>query len=151
MKGERVGKGKVVDVLKKNNNNVFYKATILHLYALYYILSSPLFMLFLSRVKWSPPPPANNSLTRSPERCFSEEASVWCGGASTSSIVSVGACPAASPHHAASIMDKSKALYSSGVACLGFICFALGATAVGLPLWGYFENPDGTYFLHYSN
>ncbi|XP_050438816.1 uncharacterized protein LOC126844572 [Adelges cooleyi] len=37
--------------------------------------------------------------------------------------------------------NKSKALYSSGVAFLGFACFALAATAIGLPLWGYFENP----------
>ncbi|XP_050527076.1 uncharacterized protein LOC126897482 [Daktulosphaira vitifoliae] len=39
--------------------------------------------------------------------------------------------------------NKSKALYSSGVAFLGFACFALAATAIGLPLWGYFENPTG--------
>ncbi|KAJ1531047.1 hypothetical protein ONE63_005877 [Megalurothrips usitatus] len=37
-----------------------------------------------------------------------------------------------------------KALYSTAVACLGFVCFAIGATAVGLPLWGYFDN-DGEY------
>uniref|UniRef100_A0A1B6DRN9 Uncharacterized protein n=1 Tax=Clastoptera arizonana TaxID=38151 RepID=A0A1B6DRN9_9HEMI len=36
---------------------------------------------------------------------------------------------------------KSKALYSTGVACLGFASFALAATAVALPLWGHFENP----------
>ncbi|XP_025417749.1 uncharacterized protein LOC112688658 [Sipha flava] len=39
--------------------------------------------------------------------------------------------------------NKSKALYSSGVAFLGFACFALAATAIGLPLWGYFESPQG--------
>ncbi|KAL4104867.1 hypothetical protein QTP88_020143 [Uroleucon formosanum] len=38
--------------------------------------------------------------------------------------------------------NKSKALYSSGVAFLGFACFALAATAIGLPLWGYYENPQ---------
>lgn len=37
---------------------------------------------------------------------------------------------------------NTKALYSTCVACLGFFCFAIGATAVGLPLWGYFEEPD---------
>lgn len=39
--------------------------------------------------------------------------------------------------------NRSKALYSTGVACLGFASFALAATAVALPLWGYFENPAG--------
>jgi hypothetical protein len=39
--------------------------------------------------------------------------------------------------------NKKKALYSSAVACLGFICFAVGAAAVGLPTWGYFNNPQG--------
>ncbi|XP_015365211.1 PREDICTED: uncharacterized protein LOC107162715 [Diuraphis noxia] len=38
--------------------------------------------------------------------------------------------------------NKSKALYSSLVAFLGFACFALAATAIGLPLWGYYENPQ---------
>jgi len=41
--------------------------------------------------------------------------------------------------------NKSKALYSSGVAFLGFACFALAATAIGLPLWGYYENPQGEF------
>ncbi|XP_046688170.1 LOW QUALITY PROTEIN: uncharacterized protein LOC124373894 [Homalodisca vitripennis] len=39
--------------------------------------------------------------------------------------------------------NKSKALYSSGVACLGFLAFALAAAAVALPLWGYFESTSG--------
>lgn len=39
--------------------------------------------------------------------------------------------------------NKSKALYSSGVACLGFVAFALAAAAVALPLWGYFESTEG--------
>ncbi|XP_023704188.1 uncharacterized protein LOC111862761 isoform X1 [Cryptotermes secundus] len=38
--------------------------------------------------------------------------------------------------------NYKKALYSSAVACLGFICFAVGAAAVGLPTWGYYENPE---------
>jgi len=38
--------------------------------------------------------------------------------------------------------NNKKALYSSAVACLGFICFAVGAAAVGLPTWGYFNNPQ---------
>jgi len=41
--------------------------------------------------------------------------------------------------------NKSKALYSSLVAFLGFACFALAATAIGLPLWGYYENPQGEF------
>lgn len=48
--------------------------------------------------------------------------------------------------HEVSIMadqNKKKAFYSSAVACLGFICFAVGAAAVGLPTWGYFNNPEG--------
>ncbi|XP_077298919.1 uncharacterized protein LOC143920087 [Arctopsyche grandis] len=39
-------------------------------------------------------------------------------------------------------MANKKAVYSVSVACLGFVCFAVGATAVGLPMWGYFQNPD---------
>lgn len=39
--------------------------------------------------------------------------------------------------------NKSKALYSSGVACIGFVAFALAAAAVALPLWGYFESSEG--------
>lgn len=31
------------------------------------------------------------------------------------------------------------ALYASTVTAVGFICLALSATAVGLPIWGYFE------------
>lgn len=37
---------------------------------------------------------------------------------------------------------KSKALYSTLVSCLGLACFGLALTAVILPLWGYFENPN---------
>ncbi|XP_069703315.1 uncharacterized protein [Periplaneta americana] len=47
--------------------------------------------------------------------------------------------------HVVSIManrNNKKALYSSAVACLGLICFAVGAAAVGLPKWGYFKNPQ---------
>jgi len=48
--------------------------------------------------------------------------------------------------HEVSVMadqNNKKALYSSAVACLGFICFAVGAAAVGIPTWGYFDNPQG--------
>ncbi|XP_046395625.1 uncharacterized protein LOC124162927 [Ischnura elegans] len=38
--------------------------------------------------------------------------------------------------------NRKRALYSTLVAGLGFVCFAAGATAVGLPLWGYFDNPE---------
>lgn len=38
-------------------------------------------------------------------------------------------------------MDK--AVYSTTVATLGFVCFTVAAIAVGLPLWGYFDNPEG--------
>lgn len=31
------------------------------------------------------------------------------------------------------------ALYTSAVTVVGFICLALSATAVGLPIWGHFE------------
>lgn len=34
---------------------------------------------------------------------------------------------------------QKPALYTAGVTCLGFICFALAATAVGLPEWAKFE------------
>jgi len=40
-------------------------------------------------------------------------------------------------------MPDNKPLYSTCVAILGFICFIVGATAVGLPLWGYFDNSSG--------
>lgn len=46
--------------------------------------------------------------------------------------------------------NKSKALYSSGVACLGFVAFALAAAAVALPLWGYFESTEGQLNTHSS-
>ncbi|CAG9762436.1 unnamed protein product [Ceutorhynchus assimilis] len=45
-----------------------------------------------------------------------------------------------------------KPLYSTCVAVLGFICFVVGATAVGIPMWGYFDTPgwgggdDNGYF-----
>lgn len=35
------------------------------------------------------------------------------------------------------------ALYAAGLTCLGFICFALASTAVGVPIWGYYDNPTG--------
>lgn len=35
------------------------------------------------------------------------------------------------------------ALYAAGTTSLGFICLALAATAVGVPIWGYFDNPSG--------
>lgn len=34
-------------------------------------------------------------------------------------------------------------IYAAIVTCLGFACFALSATAVGLPAWGRFRNTDG--------
>lgn len=37
-------------------------------------------------------------------------------------------------------MANKKAVYSASVACLGFVCLAVGATAVGLPMWGEFYN-----------
>jgi hypothetical protein len=40
-------------------------------------------------------------------------------------------------------MDKS--VYSPIVATLGFVCFTVAAIAVGLPLWGYFDNPSGEF------
>lgn len=38
-------------------------------------------------------------------------------------------------------MAEVKPLYSTCVAVLGFICFVVGATAVGIPMWGYFDTP----------
>nr|XP_032523011.1 uncharacterized protein LOC116774398 [Danaus plexippus plexippus] len=48
-------------------------------------------------------------------------------------------------------MASGKALYSIAVVVIGFICFVVGAVAVGLPTWGHFyslENPnfDQGYF-----
>ncbi|CAB3379395.1 Hypothetical predicted protein [Cloeon dipterum] len=40
-------------------------------------------------------------------------------------------------------MDKS--VYTTIVATLGFICFTVAAIAVGLPLWGYFDNPESGF------
>ncbi|XP_066146673.1 uncharacterized protein [Euwallacea fornicatus] len=37
--------------------------------------------------------------------------------------------------------SEVKPLYSTCVAVLGFICFVVGATAVGIPMWGYFDTP----------
>ncbi|XP_063911673.1 uncharacterized protein LOC135128637 [Zophobas morio] len=39
-------------------------------------------------------------------------------------------------------MAEVKPLYSTCVAVLGFICFVVGATAVGIPMWGYFDTPS---------
>lgn len=38
---------------------------------------------------------------------------------------------------------NNSALYAASVTALGFICFALSATAIGLPIWGYFDSPRG--------
>uniref|UniRef100_U5EPU8 Putative conserved plasma membrane protein n=1 Tax=Corethrella appendiculata TaxID=1370023 RepID=U5EPU8_9DIPT len=40
--------------------------------------------------------------------------------------------------------NSNPAIYAAGVTCLGFICFALSATAVGLPIWAYFESGYGS-------
>ncbi|KAF7284839.1 hypothetical protein GWI33_021482 [Rhynchophorus ferrugineus] len=37
--------------------------------------------------------------------------------------------------------SEVKPLYSTCVAVLGFICLVVGATAVGIPMWGYFDPP----------
>jgi hypothetical protein len=39
--------------------------------------------------------------------------------------------------------NKFRAQYSTGVACLGFLCFALATASLALPLWGYFHNAEG--------
>lgn len=44
-------------------------------------------------------------------------------------------------------MAETKPLYSTCVAVLGFICFVVGATAVGVPMWGYFDTPHGEFNL----
>ncbi|KAI5635268.1 hypothetical protein NE865_12060 [Phthorimaea operculella] len=46
-------------------------------------------------------------------------------------------------------MAAGKALYSIAVVIFGFICFIVGAIAVGLPTWGYFYsyNTDIQYSL----
>lgn len=40
-------------------------------------------------------------------------------------------------------MAEPKPLYSTCVAVLGFICFIVGATAVFIPVWGYFDTGNG--------
>lgn len=54
-------------------------------------------------------------------------------------------------------MADNRPLYSTCVAILGFVCFVIGAAAVGLPVWGYFDNPpnckyhvfnEPTFFLY---
>lgn len=43
-------------------------------------------------------------------------------------------------------MAKSRnALYAAGVTCLGFLCFALASSAIGIPIWGYYDSPTGAY------
>ncbi|XP_022901530.1 uncharacterized protein [Onthophagus taurus] len=42
-------------------------------------------------------------------------------------------------------MADSKFLYSTCVAILGFVCFVVGATAVGLPGWAYFDSVAGGF------
>lgn len=45
-------------------------------------------------------------------------------------------------------MSSNKpALYAAGVTCLAFVCFALSATAVGLPVWGYFSSAGSAWDL----
>ncbi|KAL4719696.1 hypothetical protein ACJJTC_007885 [Scirpophaga incertulas] len=55
-------------------------------------------------------------------------------------------------------MACNKALYSVGVVVFGFICFVIGAVAVGLPNWGYFYSYDSdiqismqSYYLENPN
>ncbi|XP_004922680.1 uncharacterized protein LOC114242755 isoform X1 [Bombyx mandarina] len=55
-------------------------------------------------------------------------------------------------------MASGKILYSIAVVVLGFICFVVGAVAVGLPAWGYFFSYDSdqryspqSYFLENPN
>ncbi|KAF6200164.1 hypothetical protein GE061_006465 [Apolygus lucorum] len=38
---------------------------------------------------------------------------------------------------------KHRAHYSTCVSALGLLCFALSVTALALPLWGYYSNPQG--------
>lgn len=47
--------------------------------------------------------------------------------------------------HAA--MASGKVLYSIAVVVLGFICFVVGAIAVGLPSWGYFKSCNFIFLL----
>ncbi|XP_013171685.1 PREDICTED: uncharacterized protein LOC106120797 isoform X1 [Papilio xuthus] len=44
-------------------------------------------------------------------------------------------------------MASGKVLYSIAVVVLGFICFIVGAIAVGLPTWGYFYSYDSDLAL----
>lgn len=47
-------------------------------------------------------------------------------------------------------MAEIKPLYSTCVAVLGFICFVVGATAVGIPMWGYFSTPQGEFDFNFD-
>jgi len=51
--------------------------------------------------------------------------------------------PGAGPPRPRAASSAGKALYSTGVACVGFLCFAVATAAVSLPLWGYYESLDG--------
>lgn len=46
-------------------------------------------------------------------------------------------------NYAGKMAGPKPALYASGVTVVGFICLALSATAVGLPIWGHFEYLSG--------
>uniref|UniRef100_A0A336KY36 CSON001294 protein n=1 Tax=Culicoides sonorensis TaxID=179676 RepID=A0A336KY36_CULSO len=44
--------------------------------------------------------------------------------------------------------ENKPALYAAGVTCLAFVCFALSATAVGLPVWGYFSSSGSSWDIN---
>ncbi|KAJ6635045.1 hypothetical protein Bhyg_13627, partial [Pseudolycoriella hygida] len=46
-------------------------------------------------------------------------------------------------NYAEEMAGPKPALYASAVTVVGFVCLAISATAVGLPVWGYFEFISG--------
>lgn len=53
------------------------------------------------------------------------------------------AIPPNPTHYAADMAQSRPALYAAAVTGLGFVCLAVAAAAVGIPIWGYYEYLQG--------